>query len=113
MMTTYRELKIEAVETIELDVHLEGCVSCRKELARSLFIGNQLRSLPEVEPSSDMHAKLMRSLAKEQLEFIRHSAPGTVRTQDYRCCPSFLDRSDWQKDVRDTGPNKTSKLIPF
>lgn len=83
MMIAYRELKIEAVETIELDAHLEGCASCRQELARSLFISNQLRSLPVVEPSSDMHAKLMRSLAKEQLEFIRHSAPGTVTTPEF------------------------------
>ncbi len=83
MMIAYRELKIEAVETIELDVHLEGCASCRKELARSLFIGNQLCSLPVVEPSSDMHAKLMHSLAKEQLEFIRHSASGTVVTPEF------------------------------
>ncbi len=83
MMIAYRELKIEAVETIELDVHLEGCASCRQELARSLFIGEQLHSLPVVEPSSNMHAKLMHSLAKVQLEFIRHSAPGTVTTPEF------------------------------
>lgn len=83
MMTVYRELKIDAVETIELDVHLEGCASCRQELARSMFVGHQLRSLPEVEPSSEMHAKLMRALAKEHLEFVRHSAPGTVSTPEF------------------------------
>ena len=83
MMIAYRELKIEAVETIELDVHLEGCASCRKELARSLFISNQLSSLPVVEPSSDMHTRLMHSLANVQLEFIRHSAPGTITTPEF------------------------------
>ncbi len=82
-MTAYRELKNKAVETIELDVHLEGCASCRQELARSMFIGQRLRSLPVVKPSSDMHAKLMHALAKEQLEFIRHLAPGTVTTPEF------------------------------
>jgi hypothetical protein len=83
MMTAYRELKIGAAETIELDVHLEGCTSCRQELARYLFIGQQVRSLPVVEPPPDMHAKLMHALAKEQLEFIRRSAPGTVSTPEF------------------------------
>jgi hypothetical protein len=83
MMIAYRELKIEAVETLELDVHLEGCASCRQELARSLFIGEQLRSLPVVEPSFDMHAKLMDSLAKVQLDFLRRSAPGTISTPEF------------------------------
>ena len=83
MMTVYRELKIDAVETIELDVHLEGCASCRQELARSMFIGQRLSSLPEIEPAPDMHAKLMRALAKEHLEFIRHSVPGTVATPEF------------------------------
>jgi len=64
MMTAYRELKDGAVETLELDVHLEGCTSCRQELARYTFIGEQLRSLPAVEPLPDMHTKLMHALAK-------------------------------------------------
>ena len=83
IMIAYRELKIEAVETLELDVHLEGCASCRQELARSMFIGEQLRSLTVVEPSPDMHTKLMHSLAKEQQGFIRHSAPGTGSTPEF------------------------------
>ncbi len=83
MMTAYRELKNGDVETIELDVHLEGCASCRQELARQMFVGEQLRSLPTVEPLPDMHSKLMHTLAKEQLEFIRHSAPGTVVTPEF------------------------------
>jgi len=83
MMAAHRELKFGAVETIELDVHLEGCVSCRQELARFLFIGEQLRSLPRIEPLPGMHTKLMHALAKEQLEFIRQSAPGTVTTPEF------------------------------
>src|SRR6266581_1841976 len=83
MMTAYRELKIGDVETLELDVHLEGCASCRQALARQMFIGEQLGSLPVVEPPPDMHSKLMRALAKEHLEFIWHSAPGTVSTPEF------------------------------
>jgi hypothetical protein len=83
MMIAYRELKNGDVETIELDVHLERCVSCRQELARQMFVGEQLHSLPTVEPLADMHSKLMHTLAKEQLEFIRHSAPGTVVTPEF------------------------------
>lgn len=83
MMTAYRDLKNRAVETFELDVHLEGCDSCRQELARQMFIGEKLRSLRVVEPLPDMHTKLMQSLAKEQLEFIRHSVPGTVSTPEF------------------------------
>ena len=66
-MAAYRELENGAVETIELDVHLEGCASCRQELACQMFIGEQLGSLPVVEPPPDMHPKLMRALAKEHL----------------------------------------------
>ena len=83
MMTAYRELKNGAVETIELDVHLEGCASCRQELACQMFIGEQLGSLPVVEPPPDMHSKLMRALAKEHLEFVWHSASGTVSTPEF------------------------------
>ncbi len=82
-MTAYRELKNGAVETIELEVHLEGCAFCRKELARQMFIGEKLGSLPMVEPPPDMHSKLMRALAKEHLAFIWHSPPGTVSTPEF------------------------------
>jgi len=83
MMTAYRELNIGDVETLELDVHLEGCASCRQELACQMFIGKQLSSLTVVEPPPDMHSKLMRALAKEHLEFMWHSAPGTVSTPEF------------------------------
>src|SRR5437763_9387462 len=82
-MTAYRELKNGEADTIELDVHLEGCASCRQELAHHMFIGEQVRSLPIAEPPPDMHAKLMHALAKEHLEFIRQSAPGTVSTPEF------------------------------
>src|SRR5436305_1273881 len=83
MMTAYRELENREVETIALDIHLEGCESCRQELARQMFIGEQLRALPTVEPLPDMHSKLMHALAKEQLEFIRRSPIGSVTTPEF------------------------------
>jgi hypothetical protein len=83
MLAAYRELKNGEVDTIELDVHLEGCASCREELARYMLIGDQIRSLPIVEPLPDMHAKLMQALAQEQVEFIWSSKPGTVSTPEF------------------------------
>jgi len=83
MLAAYRELKNGEVDTLELDVHLEGCASCRQELARYMLIGEQVRSLPVIEPLPDMHATLMHAIAKVQLEFIRRSAPGTVITPEF------------------------------
>lgn len=83
MMTAYRELKSGELDSLELDVHLEGCASCRQEFGHYIFIGEQVRSMPVLEPPSDMHAKLMQALAKEQLELIRRSTPGTIFTPDF------------------------------
>src|SRR6266571_7634707 len=83
MMTAYREFENREVETIGLDIHLESCESCRQELARQMFVGEQLRALPAVEPLPDMHSKLLHALAKEQLEFIRRSPLGTVTTPEF------------------------------
>ncbi|MGZ3625381.1 MAG: hypothetical protein ACXWPG_19510, partial [Ktedonobacteraceae bacterium] len=83
MMTAYRELENRDVENVGLDIHLENCESCRQELARQMFVGDQLRALPKVEPLPDMHSKLMHALAKEHLEFIRRSPHGTVTTPQF------------------------------
>jgi len=83
MMAAYRELENREVETIGLDIHLEQCESCRQELARQMFVGEQLRALPAVEPLPDMRSKLMHALAKEQLEFIRRSPIGKVTTPEF------------------------------
>ena len=83
MMAAYRELDNREVETLGLDIHLEGCESCRQELAHLMMVGEQLRALPAVEPLPDMHSKLMHALAKEQLEFIRRSPMGTVSTPEF------------------------------
>jgi len=48
-----------------------------------MLIGEQVRSLPVIEPLPDMHVTLMHAIAKVQLEFIRRSAPGTVITPEF------------------------------
>jgi predicted anti-sigma-YlaC factor YlaD len=40
MLAAYRDLKKEDVDTLELDVHLEYCASCREALAR-FFAGDR------------------------------------------------------------------------
>lgn len=83
MMSIYRELKNGEVDTTELDVHLEKCASCRQELARSLFISEKMHAVPAIEPAPNMHEKLMRALADEQVKFMQKSAPGTVSTPEF------------------------------
>src|SRR5260221_13357208 len=48
-----------------------------------MLIGEQVRSLPVIEPLPDMHVTLMNALAKVQLGLIRRSAPGTVITPEF------------------------------
>ena len=83
LLAVYRELKDEQVDTIELDVHLEGCASCRQLLARNAFIGKKLRSMPAIEPAPDMHAKFMRTLAQEHMQMMQQAAPGTLSTPEF------------------------------
>jgi len=84
LLATYRELKNGEVDIAELDVHLEECSSCRQVLAGYSFIGEQVRSLPPLEPSPHMHTKLMKALAVEYTQFIQHSS--TVKSP----APEFL-----------------------
>ncbi len=74
MLAAYHELKNVTLDTTELDVHLEQCASCRQVLARYTFIGEQVRSLPAIEPPADMHAKLMQALAVEHSQLIQQSS---------------------------------------
>jgi hypothetical protein len=78
LLTAYRELKNGIVDTTELDVHLERCPSCRQFLARSTFVGESLRALPEIEPPLEMHTQLLRKLANEHLQSMQHATPVTT-----------------------------------
>jgi hypothetical protein len=83
MLAAYRETKNGVTDTTELDVHLERCASCRKFLAQATFIGARVRALPEIEPPPDMHAQLMRRLAREHLQFMQKAPPGSVTTPEF------------------------------
>lgn len=83
MIAAYRELDDGKVDVIELEEHLERCASCRQFLALSRQVGEQVRSLPTIEPPPDMHAKLMRALAAEHSRFIQQSAPATPPSPDF------------------------------
>ncbi len=83
MMSVYRELTNEERDTAELDAHLEECADCRQVLASFTQVGDQLRSAPVFAPPQDMHAKLMKALADEQLKFLQKSAPGSVATPEF------------------------------
>lgn len=84
MLSAYRELKDGTFDSTELDVHLESCASCRQMLARDMFIGERMRSLPVIEPPPEMHDRVMRALAQEHTQFLSKASPGHVPT------PAFL-----------------------
>lgn len=83
MLSAYRELNSDPGETAELDAHLEKCAACREVLASYASIGDSLRSASVTAPPADMHAKLMKALADEQLKFLHKSAPGAVTTPEF------------------------------
>jgi len=83
MLTAYRELKHVECDTTELDVHLEGCASCRQALARSMFVGERLRALPAIEPPLEIREQLMRRLAREHMQFMQKAAPGSAPVPDF------------------------------
>jgi len=83
LLAEHREFKNGDVETAELDLHLEQCSTCREVLARYTLIGEQVRALSSLEPSPDMHTKLMRALAAEHSQFILRSSPATVSPPEF------------------------------
>ncbi len=83
MLSAYRELKDGTIDSTELDVHLEGCPSCRQMLARDMFIGGRLRALPTIEPPPEMHGRLMRALAHEHAQYLQKASPGNVPTPEF------------------------------
>lgn len=83
LLSAYRELTNEEIDTAELDAHLEDCASCREALASYSQLGEQLRSVPLLTPPPEMHERLMKALADEQLQFLQKSAPGKVPTPEF------------------------------
>ena len=83
LLSAYRELKDGSFDSTELDVHLEGCASCRQTLARDMFIGERIHTLPEIEPPPEMRDRLMRALAHEHTQFLSKASPGSVPTPEF------------------------------
>ena len=83
LLAAHRELNTDDVETVALDAHLEQCASCRQTLARYSLLGEQLRSLPALEPPPAMYLNLMQALAAEHLKFIRRSSSLTLPPPEF------------------------------
>lgn len=83
LLSAYRELKSDEFDTAELDAHLETCAACREALASYTQVGERLKTAPTFAPPPEMHAKLMKALADEQLKFLQKSAPGKTPTPEF------------------------------
>ena len=83
LLSAYRELRDGTFDGTELDVHLEGCASCRQTLARDMLIGERIRALPTIEPPPEMHGRMMRALAQEHAQFLQKASPGSVPTPEF------------------------------
>ncbi len=112
MMSVYRELKSEETDTTELDAHLEECPACREVLASYTQVGDQLRSVSAFAPPQDMHAKLMKALADEQLKFLQKSAPGTVATPEF-LKPYLQERAKETRRADDIAAFSTAETGPL
>lgn len=112
MMSAYRELNSEEEETTELDAHLEQCAACREVLASYASVSDQLRSASVVAPPQDLHAKLMKALADEQLKFLQKSAPGSVVTPEF-LKPYLQERARETQSEDDIAAFSTAETGPL
>ena len=83
LLAAHRELKNSNFDTTELDVHLEQCAHCRQVLAHSIIVGDQMRSLPSIEPAPDMYANLMSRLAIEHSKHFQQQASNALPPPDF------------------------------
>jgi len=83
LLAAHRDLKNEQIDTTELDVHLEQCASCRQVLARNGLIGEQVRTLPPLEPAPELYTKLMRALANEHAQSLQRSPSTTPPAPEF------------------------------
>ncbi len=122
MLSAYRELKKDDhQDTTALDVHLANCADCRDLLDQYHLVGQHIRSLPAVEPSSQAYSNLMRALAVEHARFIQRSPSSATLTP----APDFLKpylKEHTAKDPAtealtafskaDTGPLPVIRTVP-
>ena len=112
MMSAYRELKSGEVDTTELDAHLEECAACREALAGYAQVSEQMRAMPGFAPPPEMHAKLMKALANEQLKFLQKSAPGKVSTPEF-LKPYLQERAEETQSQDDIAAFSTAETGPL
>ncbi|MGH2478395.1 MAG: zf-HC2 domain-containing protein, partial [Ktedonobacteraceae bacterium] len=112
MLSAYRELKSGESNTTELDEHLETCASCREALASYTQLGEQMRATSVCVPSPDLHAKLMRALADEQIKMLQKSAPGTVSTPEF-LKPYLQEKAQESQDHDEIVAFSTAKTGPL
>lgn len=112
MMSAYRELKNGEFDTAELDAHLEECAACRETLASYARIGERMRVMPDFAPPPEMHAKLMKALADEQLKFLQKSAPGNVPTPEF-LKPYLQERAEETQSQDDIAAFSTAETGPL
>lgn len=112
LLSAHRELKSGELDTVELDKHLESCASCREALASYTLIGEQMRGAPACVPPADLHAKLMRALADEQMKMLQKSAPGTVSTPEF-LKPYLQERAQTTPDQDEMVALSTAKTGPL
>ncbi len=112
LLSAYRELKSEEINTAELDAHLETCAACREALASYTLIGEQVRSAPTFEPPPELRAKLMKALADEQLKFLQKSAPDKVSTPEF-LKPYLQERVEETQNQDDIAAFSTAETGPL
>jgi len=112
LLSAYRELKNEEVNTAELDAHLETCVACREALASYALVGEHVRSAPVFEPPPELQAKLMKALADEQLKFLQKSTPGKAFTPEF-LKPYLQERAEETQSQDDIAAFSTAETGPL
>jgi hypothetical protein len=86
MLSAYRELKKDSQEAVALDIHVASCADCRRLLNQHHLVGERIRSLPAVEPSSQAYTRLMQALAVEHTRIIQRASSTAALTP----APDFL-----------------------
>lgn len=112
LLSAYREIQSEKIDTAELDAHLETCAACREALASYTLVGKHLRAAPPLTPPPQLHDRLMKALADEQLKFLQKSAPGKASTPEF-LKPYLQERAEETQHQDDIAALSTAETGPL